>query len=189
MNQHATQPRCGRTTASYVPGFTSDQGRTMKRAFRLLCVALLVLAITSQAAPAQGRPQDRQARARVAAWVALTTQPIREGESFVIKRAVGPGRDDILLLGAGADASQLSSAVRALLTSRSVGGDTATHPGTFRMRTHQRSISNAAPFPWAGRVISDVRQAPLRELPGVGRVRAVRIWLPAVQRPQGRPQR
>jgi len=150
----------------------------MKRVLRILAVILGVGLVARAAAAQDG--QRVQAGRRVAAWVALAGEPIPGGEPFVVLRGVGPGRDDVLLLRTDTDASQLSNAVRTLLTARSVAGDTAARPGTFRMRRQQARTAAPADLPWADRVVRDVRGAPIRDLPGVGRVRAVRIWLPAV---------
>lgn len=148
----------------------------MHRICRMLIAVFLTIAITPWTADAQrAHPQGR----RVAAWVAIGSNPVLGREPLLVMRGAGPGRADVLVVGPGATASQLSDAVRTLLTSRSVDGDTASRLGTFRMRTHQANGASRTPFPWTSRVLADVRAAPLRELPGVGRVRAVRIWLPS----------
>jgi hypothetical protein len=158
----------------------------MHRPLRIFGAVLLGSVLLGQTAVAQEERAVQGGR-RVPAWIALTSDPIPGGEPFVVLRGVGPAREDILLLSQSADASHLSNAVRTLLTSRSAQGDTATQPGTFRMRGQQGRAAEPANLPWAERVVSDVRRVPLRMFPGVGRVRAIRIWLPAVGRARGRP--
>lgn len=152
---------------------------------KLSSIAAVAAFLTSTGAADPLAAQLTQPRSnggpRVAAWVAMAPAAATWGGApFVVVRGVGPGREDVLLLPPEADAALLSDAVRALLTSRSVDGDTTAHPGTFRVRPRAGERASRAPLPWAARVVRDVQAAPFRELPGVGRVRAVRIWLPAV---------
>lgn len=113
---------------------------------------------------------------RVPATVVLADEAV-QAEPFVIHtRALGA--TDVIVLRSDATAAQLSDAVRALVTIRQVGGDTAAAPRIMRMRPQQRGAPSRATLPWIGRVFSDVHAAQLREVPGFGRVRAVQIWLP-----------
>lgn len=127
-------------------------------------------------------PPESRAVERVPVWVAVSNEPLPDGQSFVVLRGRGPGRIDILMLAPAAAPTELSDAVRALMTARSVAGDTATEAGTFRVRRQGGNPTARTPLPWADRILRDLHSAPLREVPTVGRVRAVRIWLPAQRR-------
>jgi hypothetical protein len=153
--------------------FTRDTSMN-NRAFRLLSAAVLLAA-----AAAPLRAQVQGGGRRVAAWVALSDAPIPGGEPSMVLRGAGPGHDDILVLPANADAARLSDAVRALLTLRAKDGDAFSQQTRFRARPAQGWRPARPAFPWTERVILDVRRAAVRELPGAGRVRAVRIWLPS----------
>jgi hypothetical protein len=147
-----------------------------RRPFALILLALLFSAWTADA------QQRAQSGKRVAAWVVLGSASTLSGEPSVVTRGLGPNRDDVLILHADANESQFTDAVRTLMASRSADGDTATRTSTFRLSKTHAGATFGAPFPWAARVLSDLRGAPMRSFPGIGRVRAVRIWLPAAGR-------
>ena len=64
---------------------------------------------------------------------------------------------------------------------RQVAGDTATATGQVRVR---RSVATAPqrPYPWAARVVNDLKAAQPRVVAGIGTVRAVEIWFPPQHR-------
>lgn len=151
----------------------------MMPGIRLLLAALA--AFTPAVLPAQRTGVG--APTRVPLTVVLVSELPRPGTAYEIqRRPAGSDRDVVLLLNT-ATPEQLSDAVRGVLTARQVGGDRATGAGTFRVRPHNGAARAA--LPWANRVLADLRAAHVRDVPGVGRVRAVRIWLPA-QRGRGR---
>lgn len=148
----------------------------MTSAMRLLLGALA--AFTPATLPAQRTGNG--VPARVPLTVVLVAELPRPGAAYEIqRRTTGNDRDVVLLLNI-ATSEQLSDAVRGVLTARQVGGDTATERGTFRARPHNGATR--AVLPWASRVLADLRAAGVRDVPGVGRVRAVRIWLPSERR-------
>lgn len=122
----------------------------------------------------------QEARARVPAWVAISPETEGSANPFRLARFAGRAPQDVILLAPGADAATLTQAVEALLAARRAGGDETTSDALLR-------VPQAGPrmreLPWAARVLTDARAAAPREIPGIGRVRAVRIWLPA-QRPK-----
>jgi hypothetical protein len=160
-------------------------GRTnMKPSIRLLLAA--VVAFTPAVLTAQRTGTG--APTRVPLTVALVSELPRPGAAYEIqRRTTGNDRDVVLLLNT-ATPEQLSDAVRGVLTARQAGGDTATEAGTFRVRPHNGPARTV--LPWASRVLADLRDAHVRDVPGVGRVRAVRIWLPSqragARKPDGR---
>lgn len=115
---------------------------------------------------------------RVAVWVALAPQ--QQTEPYRILRFGGNAPHDVILLRSPSDAGTLSQAVGALLAVRRAGGDVAGIDAAVRV-SGTASVTRA-PLPWADRVVRDVHGAELRQVPRVGRVKAVRIWLP-VSRP------
>lgn len=146
----------------------------MKLNLAALCAFVLITC-----SPTAAQHREPRGRERVPALVVLVDS-IRELDApYVIMRRPGSTPADLIVLRADADASQLSDAVRGLLTARLANGDVPPSAATFRVRPHQRGGAAAQPaLPWAPRVINDVRRAPVREISGIGRVRAVQIWLP-----------
>lgn len=96
----------------------------------------------------------------------------------ILRRAEG-GPEDLIVFGSNADPSTFSEAVRSLVLIRRATGDTAAVGGEVRARRDANPAGPAAPFPWAERVLGDLRSADRREVPHVGRKRFVRIFLPA----------
>jgi hypothetical protein len=138
----------------------------------LLLLVAAVLPISALSATAQStRPAPR-----TPALVALSPD-LRGAETpFRLARFGGNSPRDVILLAPDADASVLTQAVEALMVVRRQSGDDAARVGaTFRARRPQQ---RPRVLPWAARVLQDVRSAAPREIPGVGRVRSVQIWLP-----------
>ncbi len=143
---------------------------------------LLVPAIVSSQQSAGGRPT------RVPVTIVLVDRLPQSDAPFVIRRRPDLAPHDLILLRTDATADHLSDAVGSLLVVRQAGGDTASSPATLRMRprsAHARGERRA--FPWVPRVLADLRRAEVREVAGIGRVRAVEIWLPPQRRRGSRP--
>jgi hypothetical protein len=157
---------------------TCNQRMKPVRALSILLAALVYGAssASAQAAPAGSPPT------RVPVTIALVEQLPQPDAPFVILRRVNQADHDVILLPVGADAQQLSLAVQALLTARSVAGDTAESPATIRVRPHSGERSPHRQFPWIARVHGDLHRAARRPVAGVGNVRAVVIWLPPQHR-------
>jgi hypothetical protein len=142
----------------------------MRNLQRLLVAAVLPLVAASAAAQASTPP-------RTPALVALSPDLLGADTPFRLARFGGSSPRDVILLAPDADASVLTQAVEALMVVRRESGD----PGSgvnasFRTRQPQQ---RPRVLPWAARVLRDVRSAAPREVPGVGRIRGVQIWLPA----------
>lgn len=141
---------------------------------------LFVLLCLDAAAHAQAvRPPTR-----VPVTVALVER-LPDGGVFQIRRRADVAPLDVILLRADADAANLSEAIRTLLLARAQGGDTTRTPQTLRLRLEPGR--HTMELPWALRVLTDLQRAGTREIPGVGVVRAVEIWLPPQRR--SRPAR
>jgi len=129
-------------------------------------------------------PAQQGAPNRVPVTLVLVERLTQSGAPFVIERRPDLTPRDIIVMRADATPDQLSDAVRSLLTIRQAGGDTATARGTMRMRPQSVAVGGAQrrALPWAARVLSDLQAAAARDIAGIGRVRAVEIWLPAQAR-------
>jgi hypothetical protein len=139
----------------------------------LACGALLV----GTAASAQA---DHSAVARAPVLVALVESLPGPEPRFRIIRIAGEPVQHAILLPADASPGLLSSAVEALrLVWAHTPDQSADSPGaSYRLRSGTTdSAARRGTLPWAERVIADLRAEPERNVPGVGRARAVRIWL------------
>jgi hypothetical protein len=148
--------------------------------FRLLWILLTAVGILSPAGAVsaqQGQPPARPTRVPVS--LALVDSARTGDAPYRILRRADAAPHDVILLRSGSDAAVLSEAIDNLLLIRAQTGDTARVNGAMRVQ-RTRGASRRAPreFPWAGRVLNDLRQAPARDVAGVGSVPSVEIWLP-----------
>lgn len=151
--------------------------RLLKQTFAALscCVILAVGNAIAQQTAQSARPSTR-----VPVLVAITNTPNLSQQPFMVLRRAGGAAGDVIVLREGtASAAQLSQAVYMLLASRRTEGDTAQTVKAFGGEVRTAEGQPARELPWAQRVIDDVRNAQPRAVPGVGRARAVQIWLPA----------
>lgn len=141
-------------------------------------LALLVARGDLPAQPTMNSPAPR----RVAVTVVLLDRLPQTDAPFVIQRRPDVAPRDLILLRSDATGAQLADAVHSLLMIRQASGDTSAAAVTMRMRPNRPLRGPRTQFPWIQRVLSDLKRAEFREVPGIGRARAVEIWLP----PQGR---
>jgi len=153
--------------------FPSPIGACMNRWILLVLAGLLDLA-----QPALTSAQSRPTATRVPVTIALADQPLRRGAVFEIRREAEGVPYDVILLRRDADAEQLSIALRALMKIRQVRGDVPTSSAVMQTRRHGTRQDARNAFPWAQRVLDDLRTAAPKQLRGVGTLRAVEIWLP-----------
>jgi hypothetical protein len=152
------------------------------RTLLLFVVALGAVAPTTVGQqPGQGQPR------RIAATIVLVDSITQPDAPFLIVRRPGSMPADLILVRAGVNAAGLSDAIRGLLTARQANGDFASAAATFRVRPQASALARPA-FPWAARVLNDLRRAELREISGMGRMRAVQIWLPRQGTGRTRPR-
>lgn len=155
------------------------RGKTLMHPYltRFLGILILLFLMSAdlvaqeQPAPAGSRPT------RVPVLIALVDSIPETNAQFVVRRGSGPRRRDVILLRSGASEQDLSNAVRVLLVARRIGGDSVSRSATVRVRPRQEQRERRE-FPWVGRVWTDLQVAQRTDVPGVGRVRAVQIWLP-----------
>jgi len=127
----------------------------------------------------QGTPR------RVPVTIVMMDRLSQADAPFVIQRRPDLTPRDVIVVRTDATADQLSDAVRSLLTIRQVSGDTAETQSTMRMRRHSSGARNRRALPWVQRVLADLRLAAEKDVLGIGRGRAVEIWLPAQARRGG----
>lgn len=140
----------------------------------------LVLAVFTTWLSAQGLQGTQQGSPRrVPLTVALVESIPNRGGAFVILRRSDATPADVILLTAAADAAALSNAIHTLALARSHGGDRPRKTVMLRQRPELSNPGRSRPeLPWARRVLADLRGAVPRDLAGIGRVRAVDVWLP-----------
>lgn len=146
----------------------------------LLRVGLTILLIQIGAAVASAQSHANQS-SRVPVTVALSENRAA-GSRFVVQRNPGAAHRDVVVLAPDASADEFSDAVRALLTARQREGDVPGSKQTLRTRPNQASNKRRPAFPWAARVLADLRRSNHTEVDGVGSVRAIQIWLPSQSR-------
>jgi hypothetical protein len=124
--------------------------------------------------------------ARVPAAVVLVDRLPVPGAQFVVQRRPDLNHADVILLLPSAGPSELSDAVRTLITARQAGGDFPIDKATIRMRPKPGAQPARRIFPWSERVLTDLHGATPRAVSGLGTVRAIEIFLPRQQRRTGR---
>lgn len=139
-------------------------------------VAAAGMAVLACHVPSDAQVPARTLGPRVPALVAFVDTLPQDVPRFRILR---DGVRDVILLPPDADAELLTLAVEALGLARS-----QSPTGQLLLRVGGAEAAGAAGnaarrvLPWAGRVLADARNAREQHVPGVGRVRAVQIWLP-----------
>lgn len=143
--------------------------------------ALPVLTLYNAPLRAQddGNPRGGRPPTRVPVTVVLQDTTIRPAGYRILRRTDTEPYDVIVLTG-NADAVTLSDAISDLLLVRRVQGDTASGNSSVRLR-RSRAVPGSARvprYPWAQRVVNDLRRAEEQDVRGIGSGRAVQIWLP-----------
>jgi hypothetical protein len=118
---------------------------------------------------------------RVPVTIAIGTYSSSGNAPFVIQRRREIEPLDVIILSPWATDDDLANAVRALLLSRQIAGDTSLSAAKLGMRPDLAHRGTARQYPWVRRVLVDLKRADRNNLPGVGYLQSVRIWLP----PQG----
>lgn len=154
----------------------NERVRTMLSRILGVLIAALALLPTSGAGQSTRAPG---APTRVPVTIALVDRlPVPDAPFVVLRRPDTAPRDVILLPAATADGRLLSESVQMLLIARQGGGDTPAKAATMRVRPQRGRSTPRSVFPWAQRVLADLRRAEARPVDGVGTVPAVEIWLP-----------
>lgn len=144
---------------------------------RELLICILTLGCTLLGRPA-GAQEDRRTP-RVPVLLAVGDSFPETAHRFRIVRLAGGSVRDVLLLPPDATPELLAAAMETLRRVWARSGDVNRAGGSVMFRRAPdlpQPRSRRVP-PWSSRVLSDLREAPPRHIPGVGHVRAVQIWL------------
>lgn len=160
----------------------------LRSPFKLLPAAMLLAAVAGSLSAQQDGSRQRAAR-RVPVTVVLVDRLPNTDAAFLVQRRPELRPHDVILLRSDATAATLDQAVRTLLTARQISGDSARTRVTTRMRPQQQARAARREFPWVGRVLADLRKAGRTDVPGLGRVRSVEIWLPRQAAPRNQRAR
>ncbi len=169
------------------------------------CAAFAVLVLSSRTASGQqtGPTMDQFRRQqevtrRVPVTIALWDQlPAPDSVPAVILRRGTSAPRDVILLRHRATPGQLAAAVMRLMIIRDRMGDTARADAAFRLPNAHRMPKGKGQREvlQAGRTLARLRGSQPQDVPGVGRVPAVEVYLPsramreeARRRHVGRPQ-
>jgi hypothetical protein len=102
------------------------------------------------------------------------------GQPFIVQRSTTPTPHDLIFLGSGASADDLSDAIASLLVIRQSSGDLPSASATLRVhRPPAAATAHRRPFPWAHRVLNDLHHAKRSPVAGIGDARSVVIYLPS----------
>jgi hypothetical protein len=148
-----------------------EKGRS--EMFRLLLLLLSVFGPLF-AGPAVSAQQDRP---RVPVLLAIVDTLPDTQPRFRIVQLADTSAPYVVLLPRDASPELLSEAVVAL---RLVWATSGSETRSAVFRTAAPASTQTRPrrvLPWGNRVLQDLRAARARQIPGIGHVRAVRIWL------------
>lgn len=150
--------------------------RTMAVRTVLVFFFLLTLAHTATAQPREERLTPRRMPVAV---VLVDTLPHDPGAAYEVQRRPGFTPHDVILLRTTATVEDLANAVWLVIAGRTAGGDLPAREMALRSRPHPvRGGTRRAVLPWVRRVLDDLQRAEPHEVAGLGKVRAVEIWLP-----------
>jgi hypothetical protein len=143
---------------------------------RLLSLVISVSLLSGTGASGQAAPGVPGAASRAPVLVATIDSLLGEPRFRIVRLAGGPVRD-VILLPRDADPALLSEAVEALRLIWAHDRNRGDGLATFRLRRMAAESPSRPVLPWAERVITDLRTAPERSVPGVGRGRTLQIWV------------
>lgn len=145
-------------------------------------VTLLILCalFLSTEAAAQPTEPDARSASRRPVLVAFVDTVGDAAPGYRLVRLAGESPQDVILLPADASPELLTEAVEALRVVWQRAGEGVDGSATVRVIPSEpgRAVVRQRVVPWGATVLQDIRVARERHVPGVGRVRAVRIWLP-----------
>lgn len=142
---------------------------------QIVPAATCVVTLVAGAREAHGQSGQAHAVARVPVTVVLEAGSSGPPAYRIARRAHATPHE-LLLIHGDPDPVTFSDAVRSLLALRVAIGDSVTTTAPLRV-THAAGDS-VSPYPWASRVLRDLRAASPRSIAGIGRARAIEIWLP-----------
>lgn len=151
----------------------------MRRIHFLVAAASLVASTTLSG---QALPPGRQPVRVPVTVVLVDSVPGSDAPVRIVRRAdMAP--HDVVMLRRDAGERVLSDVLQDLMVIRATAGDTARSNALMRLQPARANAGAARrEFPWAGRVLAELRRAAPQHIPGIGTHPAVQVWLP----PQGR---
>lgn len=152
----------------------------------LICLLSFGGVSLSGTASAQADRSSPRAQSRAPILLAVVDTLPDTAPRFRIIRLPGESAREAVLLPSDATPELLTQALEAL---RMIWvHDKGSQPGELlRLNGGKAETRPHRAVPWAGRVLHDLREAHRRQIPGVGSVRAVQIWLAPL--PAGAAQR
>lgn len=151
--------------------------KRMAQLLRFTC-AVLLMCSTARSLTGQSAPFEPPASAETAVpiMVVLVDNGSRPG---LIRRTTGDPRNFVLLDAATADVQVLSDAVFSMLIMEAVDGEGRRRNDAEIQRA---SLSASRPvYAWAEEALRRLREAPSEPVRGVGRHRALTIWMPPLR--------
>lgn len=145
-------------------------------------VTLLILCalFLSKGAVAQATDPDARSVSRRPVLVTVVDTVGDAAPGYRIVRLAGELSQDVILLPEDASPELLTEAVEALRVVWQRAGERVDASATVRVVPTEPggTVGRRRAVPWGEKVLQDLRTARERHVPGVGRVRALRIWLP-----------
>jgi hypothetical protein len=163
--------------SSITPNHTyPKRGQNMSRIYRGFTLLLLLTPTMPLTSAAQAAATGQQGRVPV---TIVVTDRVPSDSRFAVQRIPDAARRDRILLRSDARSEDLMAAINTLLSARRIEGDVPPVERTMRIRPTSTRNIRRAPYPWISRILTDLRQTPEKDVPGIGRARAIQIWLPS----------
>lgn len=145
---------------------------------RNLVFFLLTLGCVFLGRPASAQEHQSGGAARVPVLLAFVDSLPDTGPRFRIVRLAGESVRDVILLPPDANPDLLTEALETLrMVWTRYGGGGAADGALFRRVPSTSQLRPRRVLPWSDRVLHDLRESRPRQVPGVGHVRTVQIWL------------
>jgi len=127
--------------------------------------------------------QEQPTTSRVPVTVAVVDHLPDPNIPFSVQRR-SRAPHNMILLGSKSTARDLSAAISQYLLAHQAMADGISVPAEtgIRIRGHGTPSVSTSEIPWAERVFNDLKRADQVEIPGLGRVAALVIWLPSQSR-------
>lgn len=140
--------------------------------FFVSAVGLLLIPLPGGRLPAQTPPP------RIPVTIVLADSLVPVGAPFVIQRRANLIPHDVILLTDDPSEGDFAQAIRTLLLTRNIAGDAPTADAKLKLNPGTAKHGTVRQFKWTSRVLSDLRGAKPKIIVGIGRFKAIEIWLP-----------
>jgi hypothetical protein len=149
------------------------------RSLRAFVFQILVMLFTfSSEAVSQRDPFTAPAGDELVVPITVLLRPVQPGP--LILRRNSAGMRNVLIVNSSIDAKHLSEAIIGLLVAEAQdpGGSRRSDGVAQRVRLDRQTPE----YPWAREAIERLKKSPERVHPGLGRARAIRIWVAPLRR-------